>query len=557
MANLRNFLKTKTEGISRHKLWFGFAISVCLLAIVVVTYVRIFVDEPLRRTVEHNVNQRLKGYTARIGALHFRPLSLSIDLEDSTIFQDAHPDPPVAHLPLLHAGVHWRALLRGRLVADFLIDRPKLNINLRQAKKEVEDKTPVTDRGWQDALEQIYPLKVNVFEVQNADLTYVDEGPFKPLHLSNVNFRAYDIRNVRLKKVGYPSEIHLDGVVFDSGKLVMDGHADFLAKPYPGIKSDFSLQRVELDYFKPIIQRYHFAVREGILSSDGMFEYAPDAKVAYLKHVTVEKVQIEYVHQAQTATDEQAIRQQVTQTAKELHNSDEVLVRIDQINLKNSQLAYINRATDPAYRVYVSDVNLRMDNLSNQNADGTATGKLRGKFMGSGPSMINLAWRPNAKSSDFNLSIQVDDTDMTRMNDLLRAYGNFDVAQGRFALYSEVSIRNGEINGYVKPFFKDVTVYDSTKDADKPFLQKVREGLIGALAWVLSNKPRNELATTISLTGKLDSPQYSNWEAFGGMLKNAFIAALRREFEGKSTLPPKNQPDKQVPQKSSPAPLAS
>jgi Domain of Unknown Function (DUF748) len=557
VANLTNLVKTKTRQITRRQVWFGLAAGLCVLAIVVVTYVRFFVDGPLRRTVEHNVNQRLKGYTARIGVLHFHPFTLSVDLKDATIFQDAHPDPPVAHLPLLHAGVHWRALLRGRLVADFFIDAPKLNINLRQAQKEVEDKTPVTERGWQDALEEIYPLKVNVLEVRNADITYVDEGPFKPLHLSKVNFEARDIRNAQAKKTTYPSDIHLDGVVFDSGKLVMDGHADFLAKPYPGIKSDFSLQRVELDYFKPIIQRYHFAVREGILSSDGMFEYAPDVKVAYLKHVTIEEVQIEYVHQVQTATDEQAIRQQVTQKAKELHNSAEVLVRIDQVDLKNSQLAYINRATDPAYRVYFSDVNLRMDNLSNQNADGTATGKLRGKFMGSGPSVINLAWRPNTKSSDFNLSIQVDDTDMTRMNDLLRAYGNFDVAQGRFALYSEVSIRNGEIDGYVKPFFKGVTVYDSAKDADKTFLQKIREGLIGALAWVFSNKPRNEVATTISLTGKLDSPQYSNWDAFGGMLKNAFIAALRREFEGKSTLPPKNQPDKQVPQKSSPAPLAS
>jgi len=558
MSGFINFLKTKTPRISRRQLFIALAITAAVLIVVIVAYVRIFVDEPLRRTVEHNVNQRLKGYTARIGVLHFHPLRLSLDLEDTTIVQDAHPEPPVAHIPLLHAGVHWRALLHGRLVADFLIDNPKFNINLRQAKKEVEDKTPVTNRGWQDALQEIYPLKINVFTVENADITYVDEGPFKPLRLSKVNFQAYDIRNTRSKQSTYPSEIHLDGIVFDSGRVVLDGRADFLAKPIPGIKSDFSLQQVELDYFKPIIQRYHVDVRKGILSSEGMFEYASDTKVTYLKHITIEKVQIDYVHQPQTAQDEAVIGEQVAQTAKKLHNNSEVLVRVDEVNLKKSDLAYVNKATNPNYRLYFSDLDLKAENLSNQNTQGTATVKAHGKFMGSGPSVIDAAWRPSAKnSSDFNLNLRVENTDMTQMNDLIRAYGNFDVTEGSFSLYSEVAIRSGEINGYIKPFFANVKIYDPQKEANKPFLTKVREGIIAALAWVLTNKPRDEIATSITLTGKLDSPQYSSWEAFVGMLKNAFITALRRDFENRSSpLPSKTQADKETPQPSVQSPLA-
>jgi hypothetical protein len=100
-------------------------------------------------------------------------------------------------------------------------------------------------------------------------------------------------------------------------------------------------------------------------------------------------------------------------------------------------------------------------------------------------------------------------------------------------------------------------IYDPQKEADKPFLTKVREGIIAALAWVLKNKPRDEIATTITLTGKIDSPQYSNWEAFVGMLKNAFITALRRDFENRSSpLPSKTQADKETPQPSVPSPLA-
>jgi hypothetical protein len=76
----------------------------------------------------------------------------------------------VATLVKLSAGVDWRALPRGRRVADFLIDRPTLHINLKQAKSEIKDHVSLAQRGWQGALEEIYPLKVNEFRVRDANM---------------------------------------------------------------------------------------------------------------------------------------------------------------------------------------------------------------------------------------------------------------------------------------------------------------------------------------------------------------------------------------------------
>jgi hypothetical protein len=64
-----------------------------------------FVDDPLRRYLERQLNARLQGYTVRIGALDLHPLGLSIDVEDVSLTQDAHPDPPVARVPALSASV--------------------------------------------------------------------------------------------------------------------------------------------------------------------------------------------------------------------------------------------------------------------------------------------------------------------------------------------------------------------------------------------------------------------------------------------------------------------
>src|SRR4051794_8384928 len=111
------------------------AVAVALVAVVVWGIARGF-DEPLRRRLEGNANQSLQGYTVTLGAVRFHPLGLSIDFIDLRVAQNSHPDPPVLAVPLLHASVHWGALLHRKLVADFRLDRPAVHLDLVQAEAE-------------------------------------------------------------------------------------------------------------------------------------------------------------------------------------------------------------------------------------------------------------------------------------------------------------------------------------------------------------------------------------------------------------------------------------
>ena len=78
----------------------------------------LFLDEPFRAYAERELNSRLSAYTFRIGRLDFHPIGLSLDLEDITVLQNAHPHPPLAQIAQWHASIHWRALLSGRLVSS-------------------------------------------------------------------------------------------------------------------------------------------------------------------------------------------------------------------------------------------------------------------------------------------------------------------------------------------------------------------------------------------------------------------------------------------------------
>ena len=499
---------------------------VLLIAGAAALYVELFVDEPLRQRTEARINAALEGYTVKIQRLDFHPIGFSLDLENSVIIQDAHPDQAVAEIPLLTASVNWRALLSGKVVADFDIQNPKLFIDLKRMRSEARDDVSFEERGWQEALQAIYPLKINEFKLVNGDLTYVDEGPYRPLRLSRVNFRARNIRNVKSDPGQYPSEVHLDGDVFDKGKVIVDGHADFLAVPHAGIKAAVDLRQIELDYFRPIIERYRLSVRGGVLNTAGNIEYANNRKILEIPKLEIIKFVGDYTHVKAATSPTKEIAEKTDTVIREQANRQDLDVRVHEITVVDSEIGVINKASEPSYRLFLTGARLNVKNLSNQSETGTAVGTLSGRFMGSGPARATIQFRPQGKSANFDLQIAIEQSDIRALNRLFLAYGGFDVAAGEFSFYSEIAVRDGAIDGYVKPLFKNISIYDSQQDRDKSIFRQIYEGILNGLSWLLENRPREEVATTTKISGRLSNPQTSTLEIILGLIQNAFFRSI-------------------------------
>lgn len=507
----------------------GLLVGLVVLAVIAA----FFIDEPLRRRMEANLNRALTGYTVRIGKLDFHPIGLSLDLENSVIIQNDNPEPPVAQIANLSASIQWRALLRGRLVADFAIDNPKLYINRKQAKKELDDKIPMKERGWQQALEEIYPLKINRFVIRGGSLTYVEEGPFRPLELTRIDLLAENIRNVRSDPNVYPSPVQVEAAVFEKGKLRADGHADLLAEPHVTFKSEtIALENVDLTYFKPIVERYNITVRQGSLSASGNVEYGAKTQRIDIAELRVQNTDADYIHKLAESVA-QKVGVEVDRTAKQYSDTPELVVNIAKVRVQG-KLGFFNAARDPQYSLFWNNLDLQIDNFSNQSNKGPITGSARGKLMGSGATEIAFVGRPNPKGPDFDLKVAIGDTDMKTMNNLWRSYGNFDVVAGQFSFYSELSVRNGGVKGYVKPLFHNMDVYDRRQDKEKGIFRQLYECLIGGFSWILQNPARSDVAATIPVTGKLDNPQTSTWETVIGLIQNAFFRAVLPGFEQQS-----------------------
>jgi uncharacterized protein DUF748 len=496
--------------------------------------VSVSVSEPARRYMEREINGRLTGYTITVGGLRVRPWTVSLELLDSTIAQDANPVPPVARIRSLTASLHWRALTHGKLVADITFDKPVLYVDLNHIRAAARSDVPLKDQGWQQALEAVaLDLKINRLQVREGDLVYVDSGPFKPLRVSQLDLTAENIRNIRSKDRVYPSDLHLEGRVFDAGRLWLDGHADFLSEPHPGVQAALRLEEVELDYLKPITNRYNLSVARGTLSLAGDIEYAPDLARLILGRALVRGTRLEYVHSPDTALAEKARAARTVQAAKRATNQSSVELRIDRLDIARSTLGFANQAARPPYRVVISDIDLTLQNLSNQRAEGTAAMRLAGRFMGSGDTWLQATIAPRPGGADVDLSARIERTDMTRMNDLTRAYGGFDVAAGELSVYSELRVKNGAIMGYVKPVFRDVKVGAPMDGAQEPKTlgRRLYEGAMGAAAKVLRNRSRGEVATIVTISGRVDRPEFSTWEVVGRLLQNAFFKAILPGFD--------------------------
>jgi hypothetical protein len=352
-----------------------------------------------------------------------------------------------------------------------------------------------------------------------------------PLHLASLNFTADNIRNIHAPENDYPSRFHANLVIFETGRATIDGHANFLEEPFPGARAKYTIENVPLSAFDPEIRQINLEVHGGRLSSNGLLEYSPKITRVEVDNATVDGVNVSYVH---TPATQVAEAKRVKETGKEIekeNNRRAVEISVRDLDIVHSNFAYTDRTTNPNYKLFINDTELTIKNLSNHQTHGPAELTLRGKFMGSGDTNVAGDFLASQQGPAFNLKVAMQNADLTAMNDLLRAFGRFDVAAGQISVFSQIAIKNGTIEGYVKPMFANLKVYDYQKDKGTGVLHQAKELAIGGASHLFKNHSTDQVAADVDLKGKLTSPDIDTWQALGQVLRNAFIEAIIPGFD--------------------------
>src|SRR5690606_1221949 len=158
-----------------------------------------------------------------------------------------------------------------------------------------------------------------------------------------------------------------------------------------------------------------------------------------------------------------------------------------------------------------------------------------GTSVGQGHLIINMKVNVLKEIPDFDMNMELTSVNLTSLNNFIKAQGTFDVERGNLDIYSELKLMDGELNGYVKPFIKNLKVLDWKEDSKKEeggILNAAKEAVIGLFTKAVENPKKEQIATTVPIEGNVNDPETSGWATFLGVLRNAFIEALNRGIEG-------------------------
>lgn len=509
----------------------GWSLTSLAVVLMVGFIASFFLDGVVRPRIEQKMNASLKGYSTAVPYAHLQLVGFTLTLQNVTVVQLAHPHPPVAVFPLMRFQIHWQALIHGRVVASVLLERPQCHVDGTQFSAERIDPTPLRQKGWQDALQNAYPFTINRFIIDDGDIVYVESHEQDPLHISHLYFASDNIRNISRPDRNYPSWFRAKLVIFGQGHMLLEGRANFLMKPFPGVRAQYSVSDVPLTPLTTASHHINVAVSGGTLASSGLVEYSPLVTRVDIEKTVVDATTITYTHRGKT---KEAEARRVDVAGKEINketNRRAVDLRMRELDVEHSDLVFGDQNSDPPFRLFIDNTSLRVTNLVNHSTQEPAELTLNGRFMGSGKTNVTGIVAPYGQSPNVKVNLVIQNTDMTSLNQLLRAYGRFDVAQGQFTLYSQINIADGNLTGFVKPMFANLKVYDYQKDRNKGVLTQSKEMLIGAAGHIFKNRQTQEVATQVDISGSLKKPNVSSWDAFVEIVDNAFIQTILPGFD--------------------------
>ncbi|MBN8726924.1 MAG: DUF748 domain-containing protein [Xanthomonadales bacterium] len=218
-------------------------------------------------------------------------------------------------------------------------------------------------------------------------------------------------------------------------------------------------------------------------------------------------------------------------------------IRLDEVNVHQGSVHFRNFASEPRVDLMATAVDGVVTNLSNVRANGARPAHLEAtaKILGNAPLETSADFDPLGDLTDFDFRVKVTGIDLTRANDLLQAYAKLDVEKGSGDFVMELKAREGQLDGYAKPLFRDVEIFNWKSDVEekgKNPLQIAWEALAGGIENLFKNQRLDQFATRVEIHGRIGDTKTSAWQAIVAILRNAFVEAFKPKFERLPTRSP-------------------
>jgi hypothetical protein len=239
--------------------------------------------------------------------------------------------------------------------------------------------------------------------------------------------------------------------------------------------------------------------------------------------IEIEQPELNFVDDAQNSQDQTGAGGPWLKIIRDLFP-----FRINRAIINNGSIHFRAFHTNPPVDVYLSQLNASIDNLSNIRDEVTplvSTVTAKALAMDQAELEYQMKLNPFSYHPSFQLAVRLVNLDVTKLNALTRGYGSFDFERGYFDLVVELKATHGQVDGYVKPLFRNLRVLSVQDIKDDNPVQFFWEALVGFASGILSNPQRDQFGTVIPVSGNLDQPQTDILATLGNVLRNAFVRA--------------------------------
>jgi uncharacterized protein involved in outer membrane biogenesis len=208
---------------------------------------------------------------------------------------------------------------------------------------------------------------------------------------------------------------------------------------------------------------------------------------------------------------------------------------INKLQVTGGRFAYLDLNKQPHTDLHIDYLQLTAINLANvQKAADPLPSQvnLTGTSIGNGRLKLDAKVNVLKNIPDFDAGMQLTNANLLAFNGFFEANAKMDVERGSIDIFSKLKLKDGEMDGYIKPFIKDLKVLDVKKDIKKKggVLRVVKKAVVGLFAKAVTNPKTKKIATLIPIKGNVKDPKTSGWTTFVGVLKNAFVHAFHESL---------------------------
>src|ERR1700712_3979557 len=208
---------------------------------------------------------------------------------------------------------------------------------------------------------------------------------------------------------------------------------------------------------------------------------------------------------------------------------------INKLEVTDGRIDYRDLNKQPNTDLHIQQMHLTALNLANvQKAADPLPSQvnLTGISIGDGKLKLDMKINVLKDIPDFDMGMQLTGANLLSLNGFFEANAKMDIERGGIDIFSKLKLKAGEMDGYVKPFIKDLKVLDVKKDIKKKggVLRVVKKAVVGLFAKAVTNHKTKKIATVIPISGNVKDPKTSGWASFVGILKNAFVHAFHESL---------------------------